>query len=95
MQFLKTLLWVLIAVVMVLFGTRNWSDVTLNLWGDIQAVIKIPLLLLNVFLLGLLPTWLTMRARIWSLKRRHEAIERQRATSPAPPAPIEEGEPAE
>jgi hypothetical protein len=36
-----------------------------------------------------------MRARIWSLKRRHEAIERQRATSPAPPAPIEEGEPAE
>ena len=94
MQFLKTLFWVLIAVVVVLFGTRNWNDVTLNLWGDIQADIKIPLLLLVVFLLGLLPTWLFMRARLWSLKRRHEAVERQRsvATSSPTPAPAE-GEP--
>jgi lipopolysaccharide assembly protein A len=79
MQFLKTLFWVLIAVIAVLFGTRNWADVTLNLWGDIQADIKIPLLLLIVFLLGFLPTWLIMRARIWSWKRRLEALERQRA----------------
>jgi uncharacterized integral membrane protein len=93
MQFLKTLFWVLIAVIVVLFGTRNWSDVTLNLWGDIQADIKIPLLLLLVFLLGILPTWLIMRARIWSLKRRFEAAERQRYMPTAPPPPIEEGEP--
>jgi hypothetical protein len=26
MQFLKTLFWVLIAVVVVLFASRNWSD---------------------------------------------------------------------
>jgi uncharacterized membrane protein YciS (DUF1049 family) len=94
MQFLKTLLWVLIAVIVVLFGTRNWSDVTLNLWGDIQADIKVPVLLLVVFLLGLLPTWLIMRARIWSLRRRYEALERQRATKPAQPLLVEEGEPA-
>jgi lipopolysaccharide assembly protein A len=94
MQFLKTLLWVLIAVVVSLFAFRNWNDVTLNLWGDIQADIKIPLLLLVVFLLGLLPTWLVMRARLWSLKRRHEAHERQRATTAEAPPPIEEGGPA-
>ena len=97
MQFLKTLFWVLIAVIVALFASRNWADVTLNLWGDIQADIKIPLLLLVVFLLGLLPTWLIMRARIWSLKRRYEAAERQRATTPTtptPPIPVEEGEPA-
>jgi len=94
MQFLKTLLWVLIAVVVSLFAFRNWNDVTLNLWGDIQADIKIPLLLLVIFLLGLLPTWLIMRARIWSLKRRHEAVERQRATAAEAPAPVDEGEPA-
>jgi uncharacterized membrane protein YciS (DUF1049 family) len=93
MQFLKTLFWVLIAVVVVLFGTRNWSDVTLNLWGDIQADVKIPLLLVVVFLLGLIPTWLIMRARLWSLKRRFEAVERQRATVTPPAAPVEEGEP--
>src|SRR3954452_19167793 len=65
MQFLKTLFWVLLAVLVVLFASRNWSDVTLNLWGDIQADIKIPLLMLILFLLGLLPTWLIMRAKLW------------------------------
>ena len=94
MQFLKTLFWVLIAVVVSLFAFRNWNDVTLNLWGDIQADVKIPLLLMVIFLLGLIPTWLIMRARIWSLKRRFDAIERQRSTSAAAPQPVEEVEPA-
>ena len=93
MQFLKTLFWVLIAVVAVLFGTRNWADVTLNLWGDIQADIKIPILLLIVFLLGFLPTWLIMRARIWSWKRRVEALERHRPTQVEPRSVSEETEP--
>jgi uncharacterized integral membrane protein len=64
MQFLKSLFWVLLAVLVVLFASRNWSDVTLNLWGDIQADVKIPVLLLVIFLLGFLPTWLVMRARL-------------------------------
>ena len=93
MQFLKTLFWVLIAVVVSLFAFRNWASVTLNLWGDIQADIKIPLLLLIVFLLGFLPTWLFMRARLWSCTRRLEALEHQRSMAPAPPPPVEEGEP--
>jgi len=93
MQFLKTLFWVLIAVIVALFASRNWADVTLNLWGDIQADIKIPLLLLVAFLLGLLPTWLILRARIWALNRRIEAIDRSRV-EPVATAPIpESGEP--
>jgi uncharacterized integral membrane protein len=83
MQFLKTLFWVLLAVLVVLFASRNWSDVTLNLWGDIQADVKIPVLLLVVFLLGFLPTWLVMRAKLWTMRRRVEALERQRAAVPA------------
>jgi uncharacterized integral membrane protein len=86
MQFLKTLFWVLIAVIVVLFGSRNWTDTTLNLWGDIQADIKLPLLLLIIFLIGFLPTWLIMRARIWSWRRRVEAVERQHAPAVATPA---------
>lgn len=92
MQFLKTLSWVLIAVIVVLFGTRNWADVTLNLWGDIQADIKIPILLVIVFLMGFLPTWLFMRARIWSWRRRLEAVERQHAAPVAAPAPVADEE---
>lgn len=87
MQFLKTLFWVLIAVVVVLFASRNWSDVTLSLWSDIQADIKLPVLLLVVFLIGFLPTWLVMRARLWSHRRRIDAMERNRVASlPTEPA---------
>ena len=70
MQFLKTLFWVLLAVLIALFASRNWSDVTLNLWGDLQADIKAPVLLGLMFLLGWLPTFLLYRARVWALRRR-------------------------
>jgi len=87
MQFLKTLFWVLIAVLVALFASRNWSEVTVNLWGDIQADIKLPVLMLIIFLLGFLPTWLVLRARVWSLDRRVDAMERNRIAS-LPPEPV-------
>ena len=93
MQFLKTLFWVLVAVIVALFASRNWADVTLNLWGDIQADIKIPLLLLVVFLIGFLPTWLILRARIWSLNRRIEALDRSRVEPVASESLPQDGEP--
>jgi len=93
MRFLSTLFWVLLAVVVVLFASRNWNDVTLSLWGDIQADVKIPILLLIVFLLGFLPTWLVHRARLWSHRRRIEALERQRATNLPEHAAADDREP--
>lgn len=87
MQFLKTLFWVLLAVIVVLFATRNWTDVTLNLWGDIQADIKLPVLLFVGFVLGWLPTWLLMRTRIWSHRRRIDALERTQAPPVTEPEP--------
>jgi uncharacterized integral membrane protein len=93
MRFLSTLFWVLLAVVVALFASRNWNDVTLNLWGDIQADIKIPVLLIVIFLIGFLPPWLMMRARVWQHRRRVEAIERQHASATTDRAPLDEGEP--
>jgi putative membrane protein len=81
MHFLKTLFWVLVAVLAILFAIRNWAPVTLNLWSDIEADVKLPLLLLFIFLVGFLPTWLILRTRIWSLKRRVDALERNRAST--------------
>ena len=72
MQFLKTLFWVILAVALVLFGHANWQMVTLNLWGGLQADIKLPVLVIGAFLLGFLPTFLVYRARIWSLRRRYD-----------------------
>jgi uncharacterized integral membrane protein len=86
MQFLKTLFWVLLAVFIALFASRNWFDVTLNLWGDLQADIKVPLLLGLMVLLGFLPTFLVYRARLWSLRRRIVASETPPAAAIAPAA---------
>jgi putative membrane protein len=93
MQFLKTLFWVLIAVLVALFASRNWSDVTLNLWGDIQADIKLPVLLLFAFLLGFVPIWLLMRTRLWTLNRRVDAMERNRVAALTSAPAEEDGEP--
>jgi hypothetical protein len=46
--------------------------VTLNLWGGLQADVKLPVLVIAAFLLGLLPTMLIYGARNWSLRRRLE-----------------------
>jgi lipopolysaccharide assembly protein A len=94
MHFLKTLFWVLIAVVVALFASHNWFDVTVNLWGDIQADIKLPVLLLIAFLLGFAPTWGLMRTRLWSHRRRIDAMERSRLASLPADTPAEESEPA-
>ena len=93
MQFLKTVFWVLLAVVVALFASRNWFDVTVSLWGNIQADIKLPILLLIVFLVGFAPTWSLMRTRLWSQRRRMEAMERNRVASLPSNAPAEEPEP--
>ena len=84
MQFLKTLFWVLLAVFIALFASRNWSDVTLNLWGDIQVDIKLPVLLAVMFLLGFLPVFLVHRARLWTIKRRTEVEQRQQLLASQP-----------
>jgi lipopolysaccharide assembly protein A len=63
MQFLKTLFWVALAVLLVLFASVNWHAVTLRLWGGLEADVKLPVLVLAAFLLGFLPTFLLMRAR--------------------------------
>ena len=72
MQFLKTLFWVVLAVVLVLFAHANWTMVTIRLWGGLEADVKMPVLVIGAFLLGFLPTLILYRTRIWSLKRRLE-----------------------
>lgn len=84
MQFLKTLFWVLVAVGLVLFGSVNWHPVTVTLWGGLEADVKLPILVLGVFLLGFIPMFLFHRARLWSLRRRLESYDRQAAVVSAP-----------
>ncbi|HYI48080.1 MAG TPA: LapA family protein [Allosphingosinicella sp.] len=89
MQFLKTLFWVVVAVVMVLFARDNWQVVHVNLWAGLIADIKLPVLVLFAFLLGFVPTLIVYRARIWSLRRRLETQGHNNAGGPVPvPNPV-------
>ena len=86
MQFLRTLFWIALTIVLVLFAIANWFPVTIELWGGLAADIKLPVLVFGAFLLGFLPTFLLYRARLWSLRRRLETHERNNASSGLAPA---------
>ncbi|NIJ33618.1 lipopolysaccharide assembly protein LapA domain-containing protein [Sphingomonas oligoaromativorans] len=76
MQFLKTLFWVVLAVAAVIFAMRNWTPVTVNLWGGLLVDAKLPVLVFGAFLAGFLPTFAYHRATRWRLKRRLDSHER-------------------
>ena len=87
MQFLKTLFWVMLAIGLVLFARENWVPVEIMLWSGLIAEVKLPFLLLVVFLLGFLPTYLFYRGRMWSLRRQLTRPETVTvANQPAPTA---------
>ena len=85
MRFLKTLFWIVVAVLVTLFAARNWRDVTIDLWGNLQADVKVPILLAIAFLIGLLPTWLVFRAKLWRVTNRAGVLHRE----VAPPVEVE------
>ena len=91
MQFLRTLFWVALAVLLVLFASVNWEPVTVNLWGGLEADVKLPVLVFAAFLAGFLPMLILHRARMWTLRRRLEAHERQIVATFAQPVPPPEG----
>lgn len=76
MQFLKTLFWIMLTVVAVAFAFKNWTPVTILLWGNIVVDVKLPILMFAAFLIGLLPTYIFHRAIRWRLRRRLENAER-------------------
>lgn len=83
MQFLRTIFWVLLAVVAVSFAFDNWRVVTVRLWGDLVLDTPLPMLLLAAFLLGLVPGLILHRTTRWSLRRKLEAVTRNQFVDPA------------
>jgi len=87
MAFLRTLFWIVITVIVVVFSVNNWMSVTLNLFGDLRADVKLPVLLLVVFLIGFVPPYVWMRALRWRDARRNLMTSRANITNILPPAP--------
>lgn len=76
MQFLRTLFWVVLAIVAVIFAMRNWQTVQVSLWGGMVADAKLPVLLFAALLIGLVPMFVLQRTTRWRLRRRLDQAER-------------------
>lgn len=92
MQFLKTVFWVALAVMAVIFSFNNWTDVQVALFGGMVWQTKLPVPLFLAFLIGLIPALVLHRATRWSMRRKLDSAERAlsdvrtAAIATAPPA---------
>ncbi|HEX7710556.1 MAG TPA: LapA family protein [Sphingomonadaceae bacterium] len=90
MSIIRTILWVLLVVALVIFSINNWTPVQVKIWEDLVLETKIPALVIVSFLLGLLPVWAVHTGTRWRLKRRINSLEtavRNAAAAAAPPNP--------
>ena len=75
MQIVRTVLWVLLAVVLVLFAINNWQTVEVRIWNSLILETRLAALTIAAFLLGLVPMWLLHRTVRWRLNRRIASLE--------------------
>lgn len=80
MQFLKTLFWVLVAVLLAVFAFYNQRMVTVDVWRGLQYSIFLPLLVIIPLIVGVLLVWIPHRAAKWSWKRKLDAADRKLVT---------------
>ena len=91
MQIVRTIVWVLLLVVLLIFSINNWNPVEVKIWEGLVLETKIPALVVISFLIGLIPMWLLHRGKTFYLQRRIGSLEtaaRTAAVTPvAPPTP--------
>ncbi len=85
MQVIRTIVWVVLIVALLLFALNNWTPVEVKIWEGWVLETKLPALVTGAFLLGLLPMWLLAKAGKWRLTRKITALERSVQATTAPP----------
>ena len=97
MQIVRTIVWVLLLAVLLIFSINNWNPVEVKIWEGLVLETKVPALVVLAFLLGLVPMWLLHRANKWQLQRRIGSLEAAArasalatANAQAEPAPVAE-----
>jgi len=97
MKIVRTIVWVLLLVGLLIFSVNNWNPVEVKIWEGLVLETKIPALVVIAFMIGLIPMWLLHRAARWNADRRIASLESAaRAAVMAPaPAPVPAERPAE
>lgn len=84
MHVIRTVVWVLLIVVLLLFSYNNWNPVVVKIWEGLLLETQMPVLVAASFLLGLGPMWLLSKASHWRLTRRISALESSMRAAAAP-----------
>ena len=96
MQIIRTIVWVLVLVALLVFAINNWTPISVKIWEGLILETKIPALVIVAFLIGLVPMWIVHRSARWRLERRIGTLENaMRSASVSLAAPVEKAEPAE
>ena len=75
MQVIRTAVWVVLLIALLLFSINNWSTVEVTIWENLILETRLPVLVVVSFLLGLVPMWLLHVAGRWRMKRRISVLE--------------------
>ena len=89
MQIIRTIVWVVVLIALLLFSLNNWTTIEVKIWEGLLLETKLPVLVVVSFFMGLIPMWLLHKAGKWRLNRRINTLENTvKATStPSPPPP--------
>jgi len=89
MKIIRTIVWVLLAVALMIFSINNWNTVDVKIWENLVLETKLPALVIVAFFAGLLPVWLLHRGTRWRMQRRINSLETavRNATATAAAAP--------
>ncbi|RPF70628.1 LapA family protein [Aurantiacibacter spongiae] len=86
MSIVRTIVWVLLLVALLLFSFANWDPtVTVRIWEGIVVDTKIPAIVIVSFLIGFVPMWLYHRAAMWRMRRKVASLENAARTAAATP----------
>jgi lipopolysaccharide assembly protein A len=84
MRLLTFVFYVGLGVLLAWFAARNWTMVSLRLWDGYELSIRLPLLMLLAFLLGVVPLGILQNLSRWRLRHKVRKLERALAdTQPA------------
>ncbi|MWV28295.1 LapA family protein [Aurantiacibacter rhizosphaerae] len=93
MQIVRTVIWVLLLVGLLLFSIANWDPtVTVRIWQGIVVDTKIPAIVIVSFAIGFVPMWLYHRASKWRLQRKIQSLENAARTAAVTPVTKAEAE---
>ncbi len=88
MQIVRTVVWVLLLVALLIFSVANWEPaVTVNIWENLVVETKIPAIVIVSFLIGFVPMWLLQRGMKWHYRRRISSLENAVRVASETPAP--------